>query len=77
MPIALEGAGAGAFRATVPREAGLAAGEMVYLPGPGAIPVGTVVRVDADPSSPRATIHIRPHTSPFSITWVEIGNNGS
>ncbi|HEX5774979.1 MAG TPA: rod shape-determining protein MreC [Candidatus Paceibacterota bacterium] len=75
LPITLEGAGAGAFRALVPRDASIAVGDMVYLPGPGAIPVGIITRVDADPSSPRATVHIRPFTSPFSITWVEIGPN--
>lgn len=71
-PVSLEGASAGAFRTSVPRERVVAVGEEVYLPGPGAVPIGTVVRVDTDPSSPRAVIHIRPRTSPFSLTWVTI-----
>ena len=71
-PVSLEGASAGAFRTSVPRERVVAVGEEVYLPGPGAVPIGTVVRVDTDPSSPRAVIHVRPRTSPFSLTWVTI-----
>lgn len=71
-PVSLEGASAGAFRTNVPRESVVAVGEAVFLPGPGAVPVGTVVRVDTDPSSPRAVIHIRPVANPFSITWVSV-----
>lgn len=71
-PVSLEGASAGAFRTSVPRERVVAVGEEVYLPGPGAVPIGTVIRVDTDPSSPRAVIHVRPRTSPFSLTWVTI-----
>jgi cell shape-determining protein MreC len=71
-PVSLEGASAGAFRTSVPRERIVAVGEEVYLPGPGALPIGTVVRVDTDPSSPRAVIHVRPRTSPFALTWVTV-----
>lgn len=71
-PVSLEGASAGAFRTSVPRERIVSVGEEVYLPGPGAVPIGTVVRVDTDPSSPRAVIHVRPRTSPFSLTWVTV-----
>lgn len=72
-PVTLAGASAGAFRTNLPRESTAAVGEEVYLPGPGALPVGTVVRVDTDPSSPRAEIHVRPVVHPFSITWVTVG----
>ena len=72
IPVSLEGASAGAFRTSVPRESVVAVGEPVYLPGPGAVPIGTVVRVDADPSTPRAVIHVRPFSSPFSLTWVTV-----
>lgn len=71
-PVSLEGASAGAFRTSVPRERIVSVGEEVYLPGPGAVPMGTVVRVDTDPSSPQAVIHVRPRTSPFSLTWVTV-----
>lgn len=71
-PVSLEGASAGAFRTSVPRESIVAVGEQVYLPGGGALPIGTVVRVDTDPSSPQAVIHVKPFSNPFSITWVTV-----
>jgi len=72
-PVALEGASAGAFRTSVPRESTVTVGALVYVPGGGALPVGTVVRVDSDPSTPRAVIHVKPVTNPFSITAVTVG----
>lgn len=72
-PVSLAGASMGAFRTSVPRESLVAVGEQVYVPGPGAAPIGTVVRIDTDPSSPRAVIHVRPVANPFSITWVTVG----
>lgn len=72
LPITLTGKGSGAFQAFLSREAAVAVGDAVYLPGPGALPVGSVVRIESDPSSPRATIHIHPMVSPFSLTWVSI-----
>lgn len=72
IPVTLTGKGAGAFEATLPRGSGVAVNAVVYVPGPGALPIGTVVRIDSDPSSPRDTIHIAPYTNPFSLTWVEI-----
>lgn len=71
-PVSLEGASAGAFRTSVPRESIVPVGEQVYLPGGGALPIGSVVRVDTDPSSPQAVIHVKPYTSPFSLTWVTV-----
>ncbi len=71
-PISLEGAGAGAFRTSVPRENAVAVGEVVYVAGPGALPIGTVVRVETDPSSPRAVVHIKPLAHLFSTTWVTV-----
>lgn len=72
LPVTLTGRGAGTYDAEVPREATVTLGTLVYLPGPGAIPVGSVVDVETDPSSPRASIRVRPYTNPFSVTWVEI-----
>lgn len=70
--IAIVGSGAGAFTATLPRESTVAVGDVVYVPGPGALPIGSVVRIDTNPSSPRATVHIAPYTNLFSLTWVEV-----
>lgn len=72
VPVTLKGAGAGAYAATIAKDAGAAQGQSVYLGGPGALPLGTVVRVDSDPSSPTETLHIRPYANPFSLTWVTI-----
>lgn len=77
IPVTLTGAGAGAFRATVAREAGIQMGDIVYLPGPGALPVGRVVHVDTDPSSPKAVLQIQPAINIFSLTWVAIATNAS
>lgn len=70
--VSLTGAGAGAFTASLSKDATIQEGAFVYIPGPGAIPMGTVVHVDTDPSSPSATIHIQPNVNIFSVTWVDI-----
>ncbi len=72
VPITLTGKGAGVFEATLPRDSGVALNAVVYVPGPGALPIGTVVRIDSNPSSPRDIIHIAPYANLFSLTWVEI-----
>lgn len=72
VPVELLGAGSGAFRASVAKDAGISVGDMVYVPGPGALPIGSVARVDTNPQSPTATVFIRPLVSPFSLTWVAI-----
>lgn len=70
--LSITGVGSGAFTATLPRESGVVVGDVVYLPGPGALPVGSIVRIDSNPSSPRDTVHIAPYTNLFSLTWVEV-----
>lgn len=71
-PITIHGSGSGAFTATLPKAAGVAEGQGVYVSGPGAVPVGVVARIDSDPSSPNVELHIRPYLNPFSLTWVTI-----
>jgi cell shape-determining protein MreC len=70
--ITLVGRGAGAFEATLPRNSGIAVNDVVYAPGPGALPIGTIVKIDTDPSSPRDDIFIAPYVNLFSLTWVTI-----
>lgn len=72
VPVTLTGLGAGAFRASVPREAGVVVGDGVYVPAAGAAPIGSVVSIDSDPSSPIVELHVRPYTNPFSLTWVSV-----
>lgn len=72
IPVKLTGRGAGTFDAEIPGTAGAAVGDQVYVPGPGALPIGSIVEVVTDPSSPSVVLHIRPYVNPFSITWVTI-----
>lgn len=72
IPVTLIGLGGGMFRISVSKDAPITIGEQVLIPGPGALPIGTVARVDADPSSPTALVYVRPLASPFTITWVAI-----
>jgi cell shape-determining protein MreC len=72
LPVTVTGAGAGAFRAAVPKEAGIAVGDAVYLAGFGAFPIGTVISIEQDPSSPSSDLDVRPYANPFSLTWVTV-----
>jgi len=72
LPISIQGLGAGAFTADIPRDADVGEGALVYVPGPGARPIGRVIRVDADPSSPSATVRIEPLANIFSLPLVLI-----
>lgn len=70
--VSLRGAGGGAFRASVSKDALLVVGDTVLAPGPGALPIGVIARIDTDPSLPEANLYIRPLINPFSLTWVAI-----
>ena len=75
IPLVLVGEGAGAFTATLPKATPISVGDIAYVPGPGAIPLGTVVRIDVDPSSPTVVLYIQPLINIFSLTWVEINRS--
>jgi cell shape-determining protein MreC len=72
IPLTLNGTGAGTFTATLPKAAPVAVGDNVYVPGPGAVPIGSIARIDTDPSSPTVVLYIQPLVNIFSLTWVEI-----
>jgi len=72
VPLTIRGSGGGTMSASVARSAGVKAGDAVFVPGPGALPVGSVVRVDSDPSSPSVTLQIQPAVNLFSVAWVEL-----
>lgn len=76
-PLTIFGVGAGAMDASVPRAEGIAIGDTVFVPGPGALPIGVVTRIDGDPSLPTVTLRIVPTLNPFSITWVKLRNVGT
>lgn len=75
-PITLTGAGGGALRASAARSLGIVVGDAVFAPGPGLLPIGTVVRVDSDPSSPAVTLHIQLVQNIFSVSWLELRATG-
>jgi len=74
-PLTITGEGGGSFIATIPHDAGITVGAVVSVPGPGALPMGSVVKVDADPSSPRDTLHIQPYINLYSLTWINISTH--
>ena len=71
-PVTLTGESAGAFSATLARESGVVPGDVLYLPGPGALPAGTVARLVSDPSSTSDVVYIVPYVNIFSLSWVAI-----
>jgi cell shape-determining protein MreC len=73
VPITLNGAGGGTFTATAPKDAKLATGDVVYVLGGAAL--GTVVRVDTDPSSATATLRIQSIINPFTLIWVTLSKS--
>jgi cell shape-determining protein MreC len=72
IPVTVRGTGAGTFSADVSRDATVVAGDLVYIPGPGALPIGTVVSIETHPSAPRSVLSIRPMVNPFTMTNVLI-----
>ncbi len=77
VPLTIIGSGAGSMSATLARSAGIAVGDTVSGPGPGMLPIGKVVRVDSDPSSPSVTLRIMPIFNPFSVAWVVARDTGA
>lgn len=75
--LTMRGSGAGAISASLARSAGITAGDTVFAPGPGQLPIGKVVRVDSDPSSPSVTLRIQPASNPFSTSWVTLRDVGT
>jgi cell shape-determining protein MreC len=74
--LTITGAGGGAMNAIVARAATVAEGDTVFAPGPGMLPIGTVVRVESSALSPGVTLRIRPAVNIFSISWVTLRATG-
>ena len=72
IPLTLRGTGGGAFTASVSQGSGVQVGDLVYLPGPGAVPVGRVANVKGVASDLVVTLAIAPVVNPFSVVWVEL-----
>lgn len=72
LALTLRGVGGGAFSAIVARTADIAVGDAVSLPGPGPVVIGSVVRIDNDPTMPGVTLRIQSAFNLFSTTVVEL-----
>ncbi len=77
IPVDIFGAGGGAMNASFPHSADVAVGDTVFAPGPGKLPVGSVVRIDGDPSTSGITLRILPIANPFSLSWVLLRDVGA
>lgn len=77
LPLMLTGKGAGVLAASASRSAAIAVGDVVFAPGPGWLPVGSVVRIDSDPSSPAVSLQIAPALNPFSLSFVLLRDTGA
>jgi len=74
--LTLTGEGAGAMSASVARAAAVGEGDIVFVPGPGMLPVGSVLRVDGNALSPSVTLRIMPAVNPSSLSWVMLRATG-
>ncbi|KND49707.1 MAG: hypothetical protein AB203_01315 [Parcubacteria bacterium C7867-008] len=74
-PVMVKGSGSGAFTAELPKAAGVTEGQGVYIAGAGALPIGSVARIDSDPSSPNVVLHVHPYVNPFSLVWVTVSRS--
>lgn len=75
IPVQLTGTGAGGYDAEVPGTAGILVGDLIYVPGPGALPIGTVIEVVTNPSSPSVVLRIRSMVNPLSLTWITVASS--
>ena len=76
LPVIVRGEGGGSMSASAPRLAEIKEGDLVSIPGPGALPLGVVARVESDPLSSSATLRISPTFNLFSLTWVALKESG-
>ena len=72
LPATLIGSGTGSFETTLPIAAAVAVNDAVYLPGPGALFIGSIARINRDETTQKLHVFIRSVVNPFSITWVGI-----
>ena len=77
IPLTIEGSGAGAMNASLSRSADIVVGDIVFGPGPGALAIGRIIRIDSDPLAPGVTLHIMSTLNLFSITWVLLRDTGA
>jgi cell shape-determining protein MreC len=76
VPITIRGSGGGAVETVIPRSVEVQVGDLVFAPGPGALPFGTIVGMDDNPSSPEVVLNIMPAVNIYSLTWVTVRDAG-
>ncbi len=76
-PITITGVGGGVMEASTVRDANVSVGDAVFVPGPGMLPVGSVVRLDSDPLSPQVKLRIRPAANFYGLSWIVVRATGA
>lgn len=76
IPLTLVGEGGGTFSAEVPRSALVSPGDVAFMAGPGAVPVGSVAKAGGSPSDPSVSLVITPAVNVFSTVWVTLRHTG-
>jgi cell shape-determining protein MreC len=76
LPVSLVGSGGGTFGAEITRPADVAVGDRVYVPGPGMLAIGSIARIDDDPSQPSLVLRVVPAANFFSLTSVVLRDTG-
>ncbi len=71
-PITLIGSGTGSFEATLSGAATVTEGDPVYIPGPGALYLGKIIKVQKDDTTQKLHLFIRSAVNPFTISSVGI-----
>lgn len=74
--ITINGLGGGALSASAAAAANIVVGDLVYVPGPGALLLGRVRDVETSPSSSSVLIRIVPAVNLFNVTWVTVRETG-
>lgn len=72
LPVSVVGEGSGSFSITLPQETPVSLGDEVFIPGPGALMIGTVARINTHQASTEKTLIVRPLVNPFSISFVTL-----
>ena len=76
LPLIIKGTGGGTMTASIARSSNIVVGDTVFAPGPGMLPLGSIVRVDNETTSPSVTLRIMPSVNLFSIAWISLRDTG-
>ncbi len=77
LPVTIVGSGGGTMNAELDRSADVSVGDTVFASGPGQRSLGTVVRIESNPSSSVMTLRVMPAFNLFSASWVVVRDTGA